>query len=118
MSPFLRNLLILAAIALAIVLLNLEVALATVGVLVRVAFVLAIAIVAYFMWRDIGRHEIGLWPGRAQWVFYGAIALFVVDLGWLFLKGVSGLNALAFFVVAGICVYVAVRTWRERRSLL
>jgi hypothetical protein len=118
MSPFLRNLLILAGVALAIVLLNLEIALATVGAIVRLAFVIAIAVVAYFLWRDFGRREIGLWPGRAQFVFYGAIAVFVVDLGWYFLRGVGGLDALAFFVVAGVCVYVAVRTWRERRSVL
>ena len=111
-SPLVRGLLILAAIALGIVLLNLETSLSTAALLVRVAFFLAIALVAYTLWRDFGRREIGLWPGRAQWVFYGAVGLFVVDLGWFFVEGVSGLDALVFFLVAAGCIYAAVRTWR------
>ena len=114
MNPFLRNLGILALVALAIVLLNLETSLATAAVLLRVAFFLAIAFVAYMLWRDFGRREIGLWPRRQQWVFYGAVALFVVDLGWFFVTSLSGLEALAFFVVAAACIYAAVRTWRDR----
>ncbi len=115
-SPFLRNLAILVVIALVIVILNLEIALATVGAIVRIAFILAIAAVAYLMWRDFGRQEIGNWPNRAQWVFYAAVALFVVDLGWWFLGSVSGRDAFAFFVVAGVCVFAAVRTWRDQRT--
>ena len=45
-------------------------------------------------------------------------ALLVVDLGWYVAIGVSGRDALAFFVVAAICVYVGVTTWREQRSVL
>ena len=52
------------------------------------------------LWRDFGRREIELWPRRAQWVFYGAVALLVVDLGWFFLTPLNGLDALAFFLVA------------------
>jgi small-conductance mechanosensitive channel len=114
MSPFVRNLGILALLALAIVLLNLETSLVTASLLLQVAFFLAIAFVAYMLWRDFGRREIELWPRRAQWVFYGSIALLVVDLGWFFLVSLSGLNALAFFLVAGACVYAAFRTWREQ----
>jgi hypothetical protein len=112
MSPFLRNLGILALIALLIVVLNLETSLATAGALLRVAFFLAIAFVAYMFWRDFGRREIELWPRRAQWVFYGAVALFVVDMGWFFVASLSGPDALAFFLVAAACVFAAVRTWR------
>jgi hypothetical protein len=86
----------------------------TAGLLVRVAFFLAIAFVAYMLWRDFGRREIGLWPSRQQWVFYGAAVLFVVDLGWWFAASLSGREALVFFVVAGVCVYAALRTWREQ----
>jgi len=112
MSPFLRNLGILALISLVIVVLNLETSLATAAVLLRVAFFLAIAFVAYLFWRDFGRREIELWPRRAQWVFYAAVGLFVVDVGWFFLASLSGPDALVFFVVAAACVYAAVRTWR------
>ena len=112
--PFLRGMLIIAAIALVVVVLNLETALSTAALLVRVAFVLAIAFVAYLLWRDFGRREIGFWDRRRQWVFYGAIALFVVDLGWWLLTSLSGPDALVFFVVAAVCVFVAIRTWREQ----
>jgi hypothetical protein len=112
--PFARGMLIIAAIALAIVILNLETSLSTAALLVRVAFFLAIALAAYMLWRDFGRREIGLWPARAQWVFYGAVGLFVVDLGWWFVVGLSGLDALVFFLVAAACVYAAFRTWRDQ----
>jgi hypothetical protein len=117
-SPFIRNLAILALVAIVIVVLNLEVALFTVGLILRLAFFIAIAVVAYLMWRDFGRREIGTWSSRPQWVFYGAVGLFVVDLGWWLLRSPSGRDALAFFVVAAACVYAMIRTWRSQRSVL
>jgi hypothetical protein len=117
-SPFVRNLVILAVIALVIVILNQETALATAGTLLRFAFFIAIAVVAYFFWRDFGRREIETWAPRLQWVFYGAIGLLVVDLGWWFFGQLSGRDALAFFLVAAACAYAAVRTWRDQRRLL
>ena len=114
-SPFVRGMLIIAAISLLIVVLNLETALSTAGLLVRLAFFLVIAFVAYLLWRDFGRREIGIWQARQQWVFYGAVALLVIDVGWWSVSSLSGLNALVFFLVAGACVYAAVRTWRDQR---
>ena len=73
-----------------IVLLNFEVALATVGVLIRLAFFIVIGVVAYFFWRDIGRREIDTWPTRSSRVFYAAIGLGVVDLGWWLFGHPSG----------------------------
>ena len=107
--------LVIAGISLLIVVLNLETALSTAALLVRVAFFLAIALVAYLFWRDFGRREIGVWQTRQQWVFYGAVALLVADFGWWFVAGLSGLDALVFFIVAGACVYAAIRTWRDQR---
>jgi hypothetical protein len=118
MNPFIRNLLILAAIAVAVVVLDLEVALVTVGLLLQVAFVLAIAFVVYMLWRDFGRREMSTWPARAQWVMYGAAGLLLVDLGWLFLGGLSGPDALAFVLVAAACVFAGWRTWRDQRTYL
>lgn len=118
MTPFVRNLLILAVVAAAIVLLNAETALATAGTLLRFAFVIAIAVVAYFFWRDTARREIELWPTRTQVVFYGAVGLLVVDIGWLLLGQPDGRDALAFVVVAGICVYVGIRTWLDQKRLV
>ena len=113
--PFIRGMLIIAVIALLVVVLNLQTSLVTAALLVRIAFFLAIAFVAYMLWRDFGRREIGLWDSRRQWVIYGAVALLVFDLGWWFVASLSGRDALVFFVVAGACVYAAVRTWREQR---
>jgi hypothetical protein len=117
MTPFIRNLLILAVVALAIVVLNAETALATASTLIRFAFFIAIAVVAYFFWRDIGRREIELWPTQRQWVFYAAVALFVVDIGWWLIDHPSGRDALAFILVAASCIYAAVRIWRDQRRL-
>jgi hypothetical protein len=117
-NPFLRNLAILAVVALLIVVLNQETALATASTLVRFAFVIVIGVVAYFFWRDFARREIETWPQRSAIAFYGAVGLFVVDIGWFMLASLSGRDALAFFVVAAICVYVGVRTWREQKSAL
>jgi hypothetical protein len=117
MSPFFRNLLILAGLAVLVVVLNQQTALATAGTLLRFAFIIAIAVVAYFFWRDFGRREISVWPARQQWVVYGAVALLVVDIGWYFFRGLSGPDALVFFVVAAVCAYSAVRTWRSQKNL-
>jgi small-conductance mechanosensitive channel len=117
MSSFVRNLLILAGIALVVVVLNLQVALLTVGLLVRIAFLIVIAVVAYFYWRDFARREIETWPQRAAWVLYGAVALLIVDIGWYSFARPQGRDALAFVLVAAACVYSGVRTWREQKRL-
>ncbi|HVU78427.1 MAG TPA: hypothetical protein VHC67_12650 [Gaiellaceae bacterium] len=116
MTPFLRNLLILAVVAVLIVVFNQETALSTASILLRFAFIIVIGVVAYFFWRDFGRREISTWPERAARVFYAAVGLAIVDLGWYMIVGLSGRDLLAFLVVAGICVYVAVRTWRSQRT--
>ena len=118
MTPFVRNLLILAAVALLIVVLNLETAVITAGLLLRVAFILAIAVVAYFYWRDVGRREISTWPQRAAWVFYAAVALLVVDIGWLMLGHLAGRDLLAAILVAAACAYAGYRTWRDQHTLV
>jgi hypothetical protein len=118
MTPFIRNLLILAAVAVVIVLLNLETAVITASLLLRIAFIIAIAVVAYFYWRDFGRREISTWPQRAAWVFYSAVALFVVDIGWWMLGGLAGRNLLIALLVAAACGYAGYRTWRDQRNLV
>lgn len=115
MTPFLRNLAILGVVALAIVLLNQETALVTAGALLRVAFFIAIAVVAYFYWRDFGRREIETWPSRARRVIYAATALLVADIGWSVTARPAGRDQLAFVLVAVGCVYAGVRTWLEQK---
>jgi hypothetical protein len=116
-SPFVRNLGVLALISLLIVVLNQETALATAGRILSLAFILVMALVVYFLWRDFGRREIGLWPQRSQWVFYGAAGLLVADIGWWLSSSLSGRDALAFFAVAAVAVYSLVRTWRNEQHL-
>jgi hypothetical protein len=118
MNPFLRNITILALLALAIVVLNQETALVTAGTLLRFAFFVVLGVVAYFFWRDFGRREIQTWPTRTAVVFYAAVGLFVLDIGWYAVVGVVGRDFLAFLVVAAICVYVGIRTWRDQQSVL
>jgi hypothetical protein len=118
MTPFIRNLLILAAVAALIVLLNLETAVITAGLLLRIAFIIAIAVVAYFYWRDFGRREISTWPQRAAWVFYAAVALLIVDIGWWMLGGLAGRNLLVAVLVAAACAYAGFRTWRDQNNLV
>jgi hypothetical protein len=117
MTPFIRNLLILAAVALAIVLLNLETAVVTASLLLRIAFIIAIAVVAYFYWRDFGRREISTWPQRSVWVFYSAVVLLIVDIGWWMLGGLAGRDLLVAILVAAACGYAGYRTWRDQRNL-
>ena len=117
-SPFVRNLAILAVVAVLIVVLNQETALATASTLLRFAFVIAIAVIAYFAWRDFGRREISTWPARQAVLFYSAAGLLVVDIGWFMLSSLAGRDALAFFAVLAVCLYVGIRTWRDQRSLL
>jgi hypothetical protein len=116
MNPTVRGLLIVAAIAAVIVLLQLQASLVAIGMLVRIAFFIAIAVVLYLLWRDRMRWEIETWGSRARWVFYGAVGLAVLDLGVYFWRGASGLDALAFLLVLGVCVYAMYRTWRDQRA--
>ena len=78
--PTLRGFLILAVIAGLIVVFQLEQTLAVLGVIARVAFMLAIAYFIFLVWRD-RREGISMWPQRAQTVFYGAAILAVADVG-------------------------------------
>ena len=98
--------------------LNQEVALSVVGALVRVAFFIAIAVVAYFFWRDFGRREISIWPGRAQAVIYGG-GRAAGDRPWgLVQQHPTGRIALALIAVGAISVYAGVRTWLDQRRVL
>src|SRR4051794_25304247 len=79
-NPFLRGMLILAAIAGLVVVFQLEQTLTALYILARVAFVLAIAYFIFLTWRE-QREGISMWSPRAQWVFYGAAVVAVADVG-------------------------------------
>lgn len=113
-SPFVRGMLVIAVIALAIVLLNQENSLNTANVLINFVFYIAIAIVVYMLWRDFGRREIAIWPRRAQWVFYSAAGLLLVDIGWWFATRGGGADLLAAILVAAASAYTGVKIWLEQ----
>ncbi len=111
--PTVRGFLIIAAIAAVVVALSLQPTLAALFLLARIAFFLAIAFFIFLMWRE-RRDEIALWPRRALAAFYGAAILAVVTFGYYLLQGASGLDAVAFLVILGLCGFSMWRVWREQ----
>jgi small-conductance mechanosensitive channel len=114
-NPFLRGLLILAAIAGLIVVFQLEQTLSALYILARVAFVLAIAYFIFLTWRE-RREGISMWSRRAQWVFYGAAILAVVDVGVYWYGGAVGFEIFAFVAVLALCGIAMWRTWRDQHT--
>ncbi len=115
MNPTLRGFLIVALIALVVVVLNLYVALASLYVIAQIAFFLAIAFFIYLFWRD-RRDDIGTWPTRAKFSFYGGALLIVVAIGAFILDRPAGLPALAFVLIVGLSGFAMWRTWRDQHT--
>jgi hypothetical protein len=115
MNPTLRGFLIIAFIALVIVVLQLQATLAALLILARIAFILAIAVFIYLVWRE-RREEIGQWPMRAKVVFYGAAGLAVADLALNWYAGAHGVELLAFLGVLALSGYAMYRTWRDQHT--
>jgi small-conductance mechanosensitive channel len=114
-SPFVRGMLILAAIAGVVVVLQLEQTLVALGVLARIAFVLAIAYFIFLTWRE-RREGISLWPQRAQWVFYGAAIVAIADVGVYWYGGAVGYEVIAFVAILALCGFAMWRTWRDQHT--
>jgi 4-hydroxybenzoate polyprenyltransferase len=114
-NPFLRGMLILAAIAGVIVVLQLEQTLVALGILAKVAFILAIAYFIFLMWRE-RREGIAMWPQRAQVVFYGAAIVAVADVGVYWYGGAVGYEILAFVAILVLCGFAMWRTWRDQHT--
>jgi len=111
-SPFVRGIAIVALVSLVIVLLSLEESLVTAGALLRVAFFLAIAFFLFLLWRE-RRGDIEAWSERSRYVFYGAIALAVLDIGMLIGLSPDGYELFVFAGVLVACAWAIVRTWRD-----
>jgi small-conductance mechanosensitive channel len=114
-SPLVRGLLIIAAIAALVVVFQLEQTLAVVYTLARVAFILAIAYFIFLVWRE-RREGISMWPPRAQWVFYGAAIVAVADVGLYWYGGAVGFEVLAFVAILVLCGFAMWRTWRDQHT--
>jgi len=110
-----RGLGIIALIALVIVVLQLEATLTALFLLLRIAFFLAIAYFVFLVWRE-RRGEIDAWSTRAKAVFYGAALVAVLDLAQYFVRPLSGLDALVFFLVLAGCGYAMWRIWRDQHT--
>jgi uncharacterized membrane protein YhhN len=80
MNSFVRGLLIVAAIAVVVVILQLQATLTALFLIAQIAFFLAIAFFIYLVWRE-RRSDIDTWPTRAKVAFYAAAVLIVVDVG-------------------------------------
>jgi uncharacterized membrane protein len=115
MNPMLRGLLVVAAIALVVVILNLYVALASLFLIARIAFFLAIAYFVYLFWRD-RRSDIATWPGRVRFAFYGGALLIVAALAAYFTVGASGLEALALLVTIALSAVAMWRAWKSQHT--
>jgi CDP-diglyceride synthetase len=115
MNSFVRGLLIVAAIAVVVVILQLQATLTALFLIAQIAFFLAIAFFIYLVWRE-RRSDIDTWPTRAKVAFYAAAVLIVVDVGAFIVGRPSGRNALAFFLVLIICGFAMFRVWRDQHS--
>ena len=119
MNPTVRGFLIIALIAAVVVALQLYQTLVALGMILRIAFFIAIGVVLYLLWRDRMRHEIDTWSTRSRRVFYGAGALILADFAVVFWpdnEPTSGLQAIAFLLVLGICGFSMWRIWSDERS--
>jgi small-conductance mechanosensitive channel len=115
MNSTVRGFLIILAITGVIVALSLYQTLAALYLIARIAFFIAIAFFVFLMWRE-RRSDIASWSTRSQTVFYGGALLIVADLGVFFWRGISGPDALAFFVVLGLSIFSMWRVWRDEHS--
>jgi small-conductance mechanosensitive channel len=111
--PTLRGFAIIVAIVLAIMLLNLYTAALAIGMLLRIAFFLAVAFFVFLVWRE-RRGEIATWSTREMIVFYGSALLIVAALALYFWHGWPGYEELGFIGVIGCAGFAMWRVWRDR----
>jgi small-conductance mechanosensitive channel len=113
--PTLRGFVIIAAVVLVVMLLNLYTAVLAIGMLLRIAFFLALAFFIFLMWRE-RREEISSWSRRELVVFYGSAALILAALALFFWHGWPGYEQLGFIGVVGCSGFAMWRVWRDRHN--
>ena len=113
-----RGFIVIFVIAAIVFALNLEGALVSLSLILRIVFFIALAVVGYMFWRDRLRHEIETWSELSRRVFYGSALLILVDFGAYFWPGRStaGLDAFAFIAVLILAGYAMWRVWHAERS--
>lgn len=115
MNPTVRGFLIIALVALTVVVLNLYTALASLYLIARIAFLLAIAFFVYLLWRE-RREEIASWPDRARLAFYGGALVIVATIACYVVFGASGPAAAGALLAILIAAVAMFRTWRQMRT--
>jgi purine-cytosine permease-like protein len=110
-----RGLAIIALIALAVVVLQLQPVLDSIGGLLRIAFALAVAFFLFLVWRE-RRSDLEAWSERNRRIFYAAIAAAVVDIGAAIGLSPTGGDVIVFFAVLALCAYAIVRVWRDEHT--
>jgi hypothetical protein len=113
-----RGFIVIFLIAAVIFVLNLEGALVSLSLILRIVFFIAIAVVIYMFWRDRLRHDIDTWSERSRRVFYGSALLALVDFAAYLWPGrhTAGLDAFAFIAVLILCGYAMWRVWQAERT--
>ena len=116
-NPTLRGFAIIVLVAGVITALGLENALGSLFFVVQIAFIVAIAIFLFTLWRS-RREEIAAWSARSQVVFYGAALLALVNLAlaFVFAYPATGLEGVVFFVVLAACFFSMWRVWRDEHT--
>ncbi len=121
--PTLRAFLIIFAIAILVVALRLTAPLVVLSMLLSVALFVALVWWLYALLRE-HREEISLWPGRAQFAFYGGIFLIGANLGVWMASGllggigfsINGPVGVAWLLVFPFCGYAIWRVWRDQHT--
>ena len=111
-----RGLLIIAAVAGVIVVLDLRVTLSLIVLLAQIAFFLATAYVVFLVWRE-QREGISMWSLRAQWVFYGSAVVAVADVAvYRYVPRQGAMQLIAFVATLALCGLAMFRTWRDQHT--
>src|SRR4051794_18307845 len=97
-------------------LLNLYTAAAAIGMLLRIAFFLAVAFFLFLMWRARG-DELSRGSRREIVVFYGSAFLILGVIGLYFGRGGRGYEELGFIAVVACAGFAMWRVGRDRHNL-
>jgi hypothetical protein len=116
-NPTLRGFAIIVLIAGVVTALGLEDILGSLFLVIRIAFIVAIAWFLFSLWRS-RREQIAMWSGRSRVVFYGAAALALVNIVLAFFLSypATGLEAVVFFAVLVACGFAMWRIWRDEHT--
>lgn len=116
-NPTIRGLAIVFVAAGVITALQLEDVLGALFLVVRIAFLLAIAYFLYTLWRQ-HRSEIATWNGRSRIVFYAAALLSLANISAAFGTSypATGGEAILFFAVLAACAFAMWRVWRDEHT--